>query len=159
MRACTVSQSWCLDGSRKRPDDPSFRMKNVPLTSSVCGGFQFCGRTQNYCYVYSLRRNQDSAPRLYYCLLTSSSLVSASTPFSDEKLSEPAFWNSGNVVEVEGNSPKTRNGGRRKACVSRSPTGPHSVSNAYIKIHQIVHLKLMYFILCKLHPKTVDFKS
>ena len=35
------------------------------------GGLSSYRRTQRYCYVYSLRRNQDPAPRLHYCFLTS----------------------------------------------------------------------------------------
>ena len=33
------------------------------------GSFSSCRRTQRYCYVYSLRRNQHPAPRLRYCVL------------------------------------------------------------------------------------------
>ena len=33
-------------------------------------GLSSCRRTQRYCYIYSLRRNQDPAPRLHYCFLT-----------------------------------------------------------------------------------------
>ena len=32
-------------------------------------GFYFCRRAQRCCYVYPLRRNQDPAQRLHYCLL------------------------------------------------------------------------------------------
>ena len=38
------------------------------LTSFICGGFQFCGRTQSYCYVYASKRVQDPAPRQNYPL-------------------------------------------------------------------------------------------
>ena len=36
----------------------------------TCWGFQFCRRTQSYCSVYPLKRNQDPAARLNYCFLT-----------------------------------------------------------------------------------------
>ena len=70
MRACIAFHCWCLGGPRIDSDGPSFGMKHASSTSSICWGFQFCGRTQSYCYIYSLRRNQNPAPRLQYFLLT-----------------------------------------------------------------------------------------
>ena len=58
MKACIIFQSWCLGGPRTGSDDP-FGMKNASSTSYICWGFQFCGRTQRYYHVYSLRRNKD----------------------------------------------------------------------------------------------------
>ena len=51
---------WC---SR----DPVLSLK---LPSSPRVGPWFCRKAQKYPYVYSLRRNQDPAPSLYYCFLT-----------------------------------------------------------------------------------------
>ena len=51
-------------------DPPSFWKEECCiklLTTLICWRFQFCRKAQRY-YVYSLRRNQDSAPR-HYCLL------------------------------------------------------------------------------------------
>ena len=43
-------------------------MRNASSSSSsICCRFQFWRKAQRYCYVYSLRRNQDPAPRLHYC--------------------------------------------------------------------------------------------
>ena len=44
------------------------------------GGLNSCRRTQRYCYVYSLRRNQDPALRLHYCFLTAPPLFLHSLP-------------------------------------------------------------------------------
>ena len=42
------------------------RVKTIKqLTSSICWTFSFCRRAQRYCYVYSLRWNQDPVPRLH----------------------------------------------------------------------------------------------
>ena len=46
-------------------------MKNASSNSSFfCWRFQIHRKGQRYCYVYSLRMNQDPAPRLHYCFLT-----------------------------------------------------------------------------------------
>ena len=44
------------------------------------GGLSACRRAQRYCYVYSLRRNQDTAPRMHYCFLTAPPLLLYSLP-------------------------------------------------------------------------------
>ena len=67
-------------------------------------------------------------PKAPLLFLDCSSLVSVSPPFPDEQLFELALWNSGTVMEAEAYSLKARNGGHRKACVSRSPTGSGSIS-------------------------------
>ena len=43
---------------------------SLKLPSSPRVGPWFCRKAQKYPYVYSLRRNQDPAPSLYYCFLT-----------------------------------------------------------------------------------------
>ena len=63
-------QSWCWGGPKIGSEDPSFGMNNASSTSSICWGFQFCGRSQSYYYAYSLRRKKDLASRLHCCLLT-----------------------------------------------------------------------------------------
>ena len=52
------------------------------------------------------------------------SLGSASPPFPDQQLFEPALWDARKVMEAEIYTLKTRNGGDRKACVPRSPWDP-----------------------------------
>ena len=69
------------------------------------------------CYVYFLRRNQDPAPRLHYCLFPG--LCIPSLPWLATTL-----WNSGKVMESEAHSLKQEIRGHREACVPRSPTGP-----------------------------------
>ena len=79
-------------------------------------------------YVYSLRWNQYPAPSLYHSFLTVPPLSLHPPPFPDYQLFESTLWNSGKVMETEVYSLKGRAGGHRKAFVSRSPTGPSSVS-------------------------------
>ena len=74
-------------------------------------GLSFCRRTQNYCYVYLLRRKQDPALSLKYLLL----LVSIFLSFPDKGLFEPALWKSGKVEVAERRlSPSPRNWGYGK---------------------------------------------
>ena len=47
------------------------------------GGLSACRRAQRYCYVYSLRRNQDPALITALLFLDCSSLVSAFPPVLD----------------------------------------------------------------------------
>ena len=69
MWACIIFQSWHL-GVHRIGSDPSFGRKKASSISAICWGGFLHRKTQIYCYVYSLRRNQDSALRLHYCLLT-----------------------------------------------------------------------------------------
>ena len=49
---------------------------------------------QGYIFMSNLsNRNQDPAPKAALLFPSSSSLVPASTPFSDQHQLEPAFWN------------------------------------------------------------------
>ena len=66
-----------------------------------------------------LKRDQDPAPRLHYCFLTALHPVSASPPFPNGQLFEPALWNSGKVREDEAYSLNIRNGGHREACAPK----------------------------------------
>ena len=79
-------------------------------------GVFFCRRDQRYCCV-SLEGEPGPCPEAALLSLDSSSLVSASPPFPDEQLSEPALWHSGKVFEAEAYSLKMRNGGHKGLCV------------------------------------------
>ena len=50
--------------------------------------FSICKTAQRYCCIYPLRGNQDSAPRLHFCFLTSPPLSPYSLPFLISN-----FWN------------------------------------------------------------------
>ena len=51
--------------------------------------------------------------------------LTASPPFPDQQLSEPAPWDSGKVVEAErGPSPKNKKWGPQKGFCAQDPTGP-----------------------------------
>ena len=71
--------SYVLGAALKRQKDKK------KSSSSICWGFQFCTNAQRHCYVYSLRRNQDPAPRLHCCLLMAPpwSLHPVSSPISN----------------------------------------------------------------------------
>ena len=69
-----------------------------------------------------LEAEAESCPKASLYFIGCSSLVSASPPFPDYQLSEPAYWNSGKVREAGVCSLQTRNGGHRKASVPRGPT-------------------------------------
>ena len=66
-----------------------------------------------------LEEGPGCCPKAALLSLEGSSLVSASPPFPDEQLLEPALWTSGKVMEAEANALKTRNGGHKP--VPRSP--------------------------------------
>ena len=87
-----------------------------------CWEFQFFRRAQRYCYF--LQRNQDPVPRLQYCLLTACPWSLHPLLFLISYYLNLALWNSGKNMEPEAYSLKRRNGGHRKACVPRDPTGP-----------------------------------
>ena len=76
----------------------------------------------------SLEVEPGPCPKSALLFIDCFSLVSAFPPFPDIQLFESAFWNSGNVMEAEGYSLQTRNGGHSKASIPRSPTGSCSVS-------------------------------
>ena len=116
------SKSWCLDDPRVGSNDPSFGVKNASSTSSICWGFWCCGRTQRHCY--SLKRNQDPAPRLHYGLWTAPPWSLHPLPSLNNNCLNLLF---GNVMEAEAHSPKTRN------CVARIPIGPCLVSGSTLR--------------------------
>ena len=76
----------------------------------------------------SLEAEPGPCPKAALLFLVGSSPVSASPPFPDQQLFEPALRNSGKVTEAGVYSLQTRNGGHRKAFVPRSPTGSCLVS-------------------------------
>ena len=107
-------------------------------------GVYFCRRTQRYCHLYSLRRDQDPTPKAALLFLDFSSRVSASPPFPDQQLFEPALWTPGKS-ETEVYSLKASNGGHRKSGVPRSPIG-HQLSYSII-----ICVCTYIFILCILY--------
>ena len=107
------------------------------LTSSIWWSFSFCRRAQRYCYMYSLRRNQDPSPRLHCYFLTAPPLsLHPCASLSSNCLNLP-FRTQGRLWN-EAYSLKTRNRGHGKAFMPRSPTGPCSVSwSALLSIYPI----------------------
>ena len=91
------------------------------------GGFS-SGRTQRYCYVYYLRRKQDPAPRVHYCLLTVPPWSLHPLPSLISNSLNLLFRTQGKVIEAKVRSPKIRNGEHRKACAPRSSAGPCLIS-------------------------------
>ena len=119
MRACTVFHSWCLGGPRIGSDDPCFRMKKASSTSFICWGFQ-----KNSKGLLCIFHKEEPGPSPRGALLSwlfRPGFYPPSLPWLATFWT--CFWNSGKVMEAEAHSPKTRNGGHRKACVPWSPTG------------------------------------
>ena len=86
------------------------------------GGFSSCRRTQRYPYVYYLRRNQDPAPRLYYCFLTAPLLSLFSLPSLINNCLNLSFGSQGRSRRLNGAYfLKMRNGGHRKDLYQRRP--------------------------------------
>ena len=65
---------------------------------------------------YSLRRDQDPAPKAGLTFLDCSSQVSASPPLPDQQLFECALWSPEKVMEAKVYSRKTSNEGHRNVC-------------------------------------------
>ena len=115
-----------LGGPRIGSWDPSFRMKNASSTSSIHWGLQFCGNTQRCCYVYSLRRNQDPAPRLHYCLWTLPPWPLQCLPSLIGNLLSMLFGTQGmsrRLKSIPLKAKKKKNRGYRKALCSQEPHG------------------------------------
>ena len=94
------------------------------------GGLSSCRRTQRYYYVYSLRRNQDSAPRLYYCFLTAPPLFLRSLPSLISNSLNLPFGTQGKSKRLnESYFLQTRKGweGRGRPRKDLCPEGPHRV--------------------------------
>ena len=84
---------------------------------------QFCRRTQRYCYVYCLSKNQDLAPRLYHHLIVPP--VSVSPPFLIGNCLTPPFGTHGRSRRLnEAYIPRIRNEEHRKDLYSRAPQSP-----------------------------------
>ena len=64
------------------------------------GGLKFLQKNSKILFCISLRRNQDPAPRLHYCL-TGPPLFLHPLPSLTKQLFESALWNSGKVKEAE----------------------------------------------------------
>ena len=88
-------------------------------------------KNSRYNTVYSLKRNQVPAPKTavsWWQVLP----YLFPPPFPDQKLFEPALWNSGEIMETETYFLKIKNRGHRKVSMSRSPTGSCSGSLIWI---------------------------
>ena len=128
MQAFVLLQSWCLVA-------PGLVL--VVLLFFICWGFWFCRRTQRYYNLYSLKRNQDPAPRLHYCYLTTS-------PLSLHPLPSPISncWNL--PLGTHGRSwrlkpfPKKQEMGGTGKLVLRSPTGLCLVSATIVALFKII---------------------
>ena len=119
MQACVLlptGQSWHLvaPGTVLMVLLPGFPLLGV-LVLQECSKILSC---------IFLEEDPGHCPKAALVSSDCSSLVSVSPPFPDEQLFEPALWNSGTVMEAEPYFLKIRNGGHRKACVSRNPIGP-----------------------------------
>ena len=113
------------------------------------GGLSSYRRTQRYCYIYSLRRHQDPAPRLHYCFLTAPPLFLHSLPSLISNCLNLPFvtqWRSGRLNEAY--FLQTRNRGHRKALYLG---WPHRVLLCFISCFKKVKLffffKLLSFLL------------
>ena len=87
-------------------------------------GFLVLQKSSKILLRVSLEAEPRSLPKAAILLLVCSTLVSASSPLPDLHLLEPAFWNSGKVLETEIYSLQIRNGEHRKGFTLRNPQGP-----------------------------------
>ena len=99
-------------------------------------GLSSCRRAQRYCYVYSMRRNQDPAPLLYYCFLTSSPLFLHLLPSLISSCLNLLFGTQGRSRRLnEAYFLQTRNEDTERICTWESPTGSYSVSILTVKLN------------------------
>ena len=96
------------------------------------GGLSSYRRTQRYCSVYSLRRNQYPAPRLHYCFFTAPPLFLHPLPSLISNCSNLPFLTQGRSRRLnKAYFLQTRNRGHRKDLY---PAGPHRVLRCFISI-------------------------
>ena len=125
-------------------------IKNASLTSSIGWGFQFCRRTQRYCYLYSWRRDQDPAPKLYHCFLTAPLTSLHPLPFLINNCLNLSFGTQGRSWLDEAYFLQIRNGGHGKSFVPTSPT----LICVYVYVCACVRVCVciyIYMSLCKTH--------
>ena len=102
----------------------------------------------------SLGGHQDPAPRLYYCFLTVLPLSLHPLPSLSNCLNLPLGTQGRPWRRNEAHFLKTRNGGHRKAFVSRSPTGLCSVSVSTFKclnMNRCVKIKITSLLMPSLY--------
>ena len=98
---------------------------SLKLSDPTWGGLSSRRTVQRYCQVYSLRRNQDLAPRLLHCFLTPPPLFLLSLPFLISNPLNRPFGTQGMSRKLnEACFLQTRNGGQRKSLSSGTPQGP-----------------------------------
>ena len=102
-----ILRSWCLVS----PGQVLVRLLSCSL---FVGGFALQNSKILLCLF--LEEESGTCPKPALLFLDGSSLVSASPPFPDQQLSEPALWNLGKTLKAEAYSLKTRNEGHSKAC-------------------------------------------
>ena len=100
--------------------------KTASSTSSICWGFQFYRGTQRSCYVYFLRRNQDPAARLHYCLLTVSPWSLHPLPSLISNLLNLLFETQGRSWRLKPIPPKQDMGDSEKLVCPGASQGPLS---------------------------------
>ena len=89
-------------------------------------------------YVYSLRGNQDPAPRLYCYFLTAPPLSLHPLPSLISNCLNPSLKTQERSWRLnEAHFLKTRKGGHRKAFVLRSPTGPCLVISLVNEVREV----------------------
>ena len=85
---------------------------SLKLPSSTWLGVLVLQKNSRYCYVYSLRRNQDPAPRLHYCFLIAPPLSLYSLPSLIRNCLNLPFGTQGRLRRLnEAYFLQTRNGG------------------------------------------------
>ena len=119
---------------------------SIALSSPTWWGFQYLQNSSKILWRVSLEGEPGPCPKAALLFLDCSSLVSASPPFPDQQLFEPALWNSGEVMEAEVYSLQTRNGGHRKTSIPRSPAGSCLVSPGWCSHHQFLTLHFLIFL-------------
>ena len=62
-------ETFLLFGGEVTGGIPESFTQPVLAFSIWCGGLIFCWCSQRYCYVYSLRRNQESPSLFHFCFL------------------------------------------------------------------------------------------
>lgn len=129
MQAFIILQSWCLVA-------PGLAL--VVLLSS----FHLLGvlvlQNSKILLCLFLAKEPGPCPKASVFFIDWSFLVSASPPFPDQQLFEPALWNSGKVMEAETYFLKPRNRGLGKACAQEL----HRALPGFIPPFSLILLKL-----------------
>ena len=143
MRAFVLLHGWCLGA-------PGL-VRVLLLSGFYLLEGQFCRRTQRYCSVYSLKRNQDPAPRLHNCFLPAlpwslhplPSLINNCLKLSFGAQRRSWRLNEAHVLKIRR--------GITEGLVPRRPTGSCSVSYLGILYHGKLYFYLKHSDLIKLY--------